>query len=209
MPYSHVNSFISYSVTYLLSLKVLTLLENIWQLKIKSEFESCNAKTYILWLTTSCLLIFLIFIWSGIKEEPKQQNNNRTNLKYYQKNPWNKLFNILHCFAPFTSLTNCAMAFLLSKPTLKHTFPILPYAHLLFHTVAVHYVTIHLLQTILLLAIAVHPLRNQKLFLSILLILFQIFFSFVNITFGFLCLLHCYWSFFLFFQFFLFSCLTQ
>ena len=174
----------------------------IWILQCKNIYIMTHYK--------SCQLIFLIFIWSGIKEEPKQQNNpNRTNLKYYQKNPWNKLFNILHCFAPFTSLTNCAMAFLLSKPTLKHTFSILPYAHLLFHTVAVHYVTIHLLQTILLLAIAVHPLRNQKLFLSIFLILFQIFFSFVDITFGFLCLLHCYWSFFLFFQFFLFSCLTQ
>ena len=70
----------------------------------------------------SCLLIFSIFFWSGIKEEPKQQNNNRRNLHYHQKNPWNKLFKFFHCFAHFTSLTNCAMAFLLFKPVLACTF---------------------------------------------------------------------------------------
>ena len=168
---------------------------------------------YIMTHYKSCLLTFFIFIWSGIKEEPKQQNNNRTNLKHHQKNPWNKLFNILYCFAPFTSLTNCAMAFLLSKPTLKHTFLNSSLCTLAFsypccalckNSFATNHIAVSYSCTETVASMWQHPLHNQILFLSVFLILFQIFSSFVNITFGFLCLLHCYRLFFLFFQFFLF-----
>ena len=61
-----------------------------------------------------------IFIWSGLKVEPKQWNNNRANLKnIHRQNTWNRLFKVFYCFAPFTY---CAMAFLLFTPILTHSF---------------------------------------------------------------------------------------
>ena len=69
---------------------------------------------------------------------------NRTNLKYCQKNHWNKLFKIFHCFAPFTSLT-VSWLFSLSNQYWHKPFSILPYAHLLFHTQAAFISTMLLL----------------------------------------------------------------
>ena len=145
MPCSHVNNFIWCNSLVepkgpYFTWKYMAIIN-----QIRIRILHCKNVKTIMNHYRSFISIFSIFIWSGTKKEPKQQNNNRNNPKYHQKKSWKELFKIFHCFAPFTSLTNCAMAFLLFEPILARTFFNSSLCTLGFNTLPVHYETIHLL----------------------------------------------------------------